>query len=85
MIKMLSNATVNGLQYRVYKNKDGKMISGYNVYFGFPLMGEKDDGYGCGVCYASADYVKKAGLAVGTSVTVCEMGFGRDAHYEIAE
>lgn len=51
MIKMVSNATVNGLQYRVYKNKDGNMVPGYNVHFGFPLSGEKDAGYGCGVCY----------------------------------
>lgn len=85
MIKMISNATVNGLQYRIYKNKDGKMVSGYNVHFVFPLMGEKDAGYGGGVCYASADYVKKAGLDLGASVLVCEVGFGRYAHYEIAE
>lgn len=85
MIKMVSNATVNGLQHRIYKNKDGKMVAGYNVHFGYPLMGEKDAGYGCGVCYASADYVKKAGLDIGSAVTVCEVGFGKDAHFEIAE
>lgn len=85
MAKIVKNALVSGLQYRIYKNKDGKMVVGYNVHFGYPLMGEKDSGCGCGVCYASADYVKKAGLDIGASVTVCEVGFGRDAHYEIAE
>lgn len=85
MIKMISNATVNGLQHRIYKKKDGKLVAGYNVYFGYPLMGDNDLGYGCGVCYASADYVKEAGLDLGAPVTVCEVGFGKDAHYEIAE
>lgn len=85
MIKIISNATVNGLQYRVYKNKDGKMLTGYNVHFGYPLVGEKDKGYGCGVCYAREAYVKKAGLELGSPVTVCEVGFGKQAHYEIIE
>ena len=85
MVKIVNNATVNGLQHRVYKNKDGKMVAGYNVYFGYPLMGDNDSGYGCGVCYVSADYVKKAGLDIGSSFSVCEVGFGRDSHYEIME
>lgn len=85
MAKIVKNAVVNGLQHRIYKNKDGKMVIGYNVHFGYPLTGEKDAGNGCGVCYASADFVKKAGLDIGTPVTVCEIGFGRNAHYEIAE
>lgn len=85
MAKIVKNAVVNGLQHLIYKNKDGKMVVGYNVHFGYPLIGEKDTGNGCGVCYASADYVKKASLDIGAPVTVCEVGFGRDAHYEIAE
>lgn len=85
MVKNVNNATVNGLQHRVYKNKKGNMVAGYKVYFCYPLMGDKDNGYGCGVCYASADYVKNAGLDVGSSVTVCEVGFGKDSHYEILE
>lgn len=85
MVTIVKNAVVNGLQYRIYKNKDGKMVVGYDVHFGYPLMGEKDAGSGCGVCYASADYVKKAGLDIGASVTVCKLGFGRDAHYEIGD
>lgn len=85
MLKLVNNATVNGLQHLVYKNKNGKMVVGYNVHFGYPLMGDKDNGYGCGVCYASADFVKNAGLQVGSSVTVCKVGFGKDSHYEIME
>lgn len=85
MAKTVKNAVVNGLEFRTYKNKGGKMVFGYNVHFGYPLMGEKDAGCGCGVCYASADYVKEANLDIGSSVSVCKVGFGRDAHYEIAE
>ena len=85
MVKMVNNATVNGLRYRVYKNKNGKVVYGYNVYFGYPLMGDNDIGYGFGVCYVSADYVKDAGLDVGSPVSVCEVGFGKDSHYEIVE
>lgn len=85
MVKTVNNAIVNGLQHRVYKNKNGKMVVGYNVYFGYPLTGDKDNGYGCAVCYASADYVKNAGLEVGSSFTVCQVGFGKDSHYEILE
>lgn len=85
MAKIVKNAVVNGLQYRIYKNKDGKMVAGYYVHFGYPLMGEKDAGCGCGVCYARADYVKKACLDIGASLNVCQVGFGRDVRYEIAE
>lgn len=85
MIKIIGDATVNGLQHCSYKKKDGKLVAGYNVHFVFPLMGDNDSGYGCGVCYASANYVKKAGLVVGAPVSVCEVGYGKDAHYEIAE
>lgn len=85
MAKIVKNAVVYGFQYLIYKNKRGKVVTGYNVHFGYPLMGEKDSGNGCGVCYASADYVKNSGLDIGDSVTVCEIGFGKDAHYEIAE
>lgn len=85
MVKNVNNATVNGLQYRVYKNKNGKMVAGYNVHFTYPLTGDKDNGYACGVCFARADYVKNSGLDVGSPVAVCEVGFGKDSHYEIME
>ena len=85
MVRNVSNATVNGLQYRVYKNKNGEMVDGYNVYFVFPLTADNDSGYCGGVCYASAGYVKKAGLDIGSPLPVCGVGFGRDFHYEIME
>lgn len=85
MVKKINNVTVNGLQYRAYRNKNGKMVAGYNVYFVYPLMGDKDTGYGCGVCYATVDYVEKTGLYVGSEFMVCEVGFGKDSYYEILD
>lgn len=85
MIKVCSNATVNGFQYRAFKKKDGKVFYGYNVHFGYPLTGDQDKGYGTGVVYVSADYVRDAGLDVGSPINVCKVGFGKDFHYEIME
>lgn len=85
MIRLISGATICGMERRSFKKKSGETSNCYNLHFQYPLSGEKDDGLGCGVCYASIDYVNRHSLSVGAPVLIAVSGFGKDTRFELAE
>ena len=66
---------VIGIEHRQYTNKQGRFVSGYNLYLTFSKINM--DGVACLSEWCREDVVKDSGVAVGDKVELFYNRFGK--------
>lgn len=66
---------VIGLEHRQYTNKQGRQVSGYNLYVTYDK--DKMDGIACLSEWCSDALIQDSGIAVGDNVELLYNRFGR--------
>lgn len=64
-----------GIERRQYVNKQGRNVSGYNLYFTHEKKGT--DGLACFQEWGSDDVVQESGIAVGDAVEILYNRYGK--------
>ena len=66
---------VIGIEHRQYTNKQGRLVSGYNLYFTFSKRNM--DGVACQSEWCRDDVVQDSGVAVGDKVDLLYNRYGK--------
>lgn len=70
-----------GIERRQYVNKQGRNVSGYNLYFTYEKKGT--DGLACFHEWGSDAVVQESGIAVGDAVEILYNRYGRVESFRI--
>jgi hypothetical protein len=70
-----------GIERRQYVNKQGRNVSGYNLYFTYEKKGT--DGLACFQEWGSEAVVQESGIAVGDAVEILYNRYGKVESFRI--